>query len=534
MVGRIAPRTTVSANESELSLRFGGGLNTRASSDEIDERECSDGQNFDLDLGNTQWRPRAPFDLAGTAPNAGRINGFAQLVAADGSISTIIQAGDTVYKLTDWDTWSSVGTVSSSARLRGPRQHIWNLDDVVLVSDLALQEEVLQWDGTTLTNVYHNLTGPFKAKYIFIDNERAYYGNVSSNSVVTPHVVVGSERSDYTILSTVDRPSSSLAAGDAFFLPMPDLKPINGMAGSFGVLAISTLRGEIYKLTGSSSQDYEVDQFYYGSYADGIESMVNAGNDIVFGRPGRIESLTSTDAFGDVETDDLSLKISNAISSYTGWRMAYSSRHQRIYCHPDTQAEIWVLHKPLIESGLSPWMRWRTSHSMGFNPTTMWTMLDVESGLEYVYCGDSSGKVYRLEGSGTSGDGGTDDIKSYRTSKLVMGPGHSQSYDVQGSVKFRPVTGDSALLFLHFFWQGENVYDTSISVSLASAEAGALFGGEHYFGGDVYFGNHFEGRLARQRFGVPGESNDLQVYVEITDTLSFQINEIYFGFRAAG
>lgn len=536
MVGKVAPKTTIAANESELKVRFGGGLNSRASSDEIDDRECAEGQNFDLDLGNTQFRPRKPFDLLATAPNSGRINGFAQLVKADGTISTLIQAGTTVYKVTpDWDTWSSVGTVNSAARLRGPRHHIWNLDDVVLISDVAGVEPVMQWDGTTLSDVYHMLGGDFIARYIHVEDERAYFAHVTTNGVYTPHVVLASARSDYETLSSQSRPTSSLGEDDAWFLPMPDLKPINGMIGAFGILAFSTKRGQMFQLNGSSVDDYQVNALHYDSYADGAESIVFAGNDIVYGRPGRIESLVATDTYGDVETNDLSLKVSDSISAYEGWRLAYSSRHQRIYCQPEDQAEMWVFHKPLADSGLSPWMKWNTRHAMDFNPTTMWTMLDVETGLEHVFCGDSSGNIYALEGTGDSGDGGTQSIEAHRTSKLFSAPGHSQMFDVHGAVKFRPVTGETTDFTLGILWQGETVFDKYIDFTLALAESGSVFGGPYYFGdASVIFGSHFEGRLARERFAIAGQGNELQVYTEGDGTSEFQVNEIYIGFKAAG
>ena len=534
MVGKVAPKTTIAANESEYKLRFGGGLNSRASSDEIDPRECASGQNFDLDLGNTQFRPRKPFDLMGTAPNAGRINGFAQLVTTGGVVSTLIQAAGNVYKVTpDWDTWTLVGTVSTSARIRGPRTHIWNLDDVVLISDLAGVEPVMQWDGTTLSDMYHMLGGDFIAKYIHVENERAFFANVTSNSVATPHVVVASARSDYETLSTQNRPSSSLADDDPFFIPMPDLKPINGMVGAYGLLVFSTLRGQMHKLTGTTPTDFEIESLFFDSYADGTEAIVVTGNDIIYGRPGRIESLTATDEFGDVETNDLSIKVSDSIAAYTGWRLAYSSRHQRIYCQPEDIAELWVYHKPLAETGLSPWMKWTTRHALDLNPTTQWTMLDVEDGLEYVFMGDASGNVYRLEGSGTM-DGGTSDIKANRTSKLESGPGHAQIYDVQGSVKYRPAATGSTLT-LALLWQGVSVFDTSITVTMQSAETTATYGGDYYYGeADAVYGSHFDGRLSRERFVVPGQGNEVQIFTEIDGDERFEINEIYFGFKAAG
>lgn len=535
MVGKVAPKTTIQANESEYKLRFGGGLNSRASSDEIDPRECSEGQNFDLDIGNTQFRPRKPFDLQGTATNAQRINGFAQLIKSDGTVSTLIQAGTTVYKVgPTWNDWSSVGSVDTAARLRGPRTHIWNLDDVVLISDLAGVEAVMQWDGTTLSDVYHMLGGDFKAKYIHVENERAFFANVVSNSVATPHVVVASARSDYETLSTQSRPSDSLGDDEAFFLPMPDLRPINGLVGAYGLLVFSTRSGQMHKLTGTTPSDFELESLFFDSAADGTEAIVVTGNDILYGRPGRIESLTATDEFGDVETNDLSIKVSDAIAAYTGWRLVYSSRHQRVYCQPEDIAEMWVYHLPLAETGLSPWMKWVTTHALDFNPTVMWTMLDVEDGLEYPFMGDTSGNVYRMEGSGTS-DGDTDNIRSNRTSKLESGPGHGQIYDIQGSVKYRPASGDESTLTLSLYWQGASVFDTTITLTLQGASGSSVFGGDDYFGeSDAIYGSHFEGRLARERFAISGQGNELQVFTEVDGSERFEINEIYFGFKAAG
>lgn len=535
MVGRVAPRTTIQPNESEVRLRFGGGLNTRASSDEINPREAAGGYNFSLDLGNTQMRPRNPFNLADTAPNAGRINGFAQLTTSTGATTTLIQAGTNVYSVSNWgEAWTLVGTVADTARLRGHRTHIWNLDDVVLISDLGGVEPVYQWDGTTFEEVYHNLAGEFRAKYIFVDNERAYYANVHSNGTDTPHVVVASAQSDYLTLSTNQVPSSGLSASDAWYLPTPDLRPINGLTGAFNVLVFSTLRGRMYQLLGSDATDFELSPLFYDSYADGMESLVNIGNDIVYGRQGRIESLAATDAYGDVETNDLSIKISDQISEYTGWTMAYSSRHQRVYCHPATESELWVFHKPLAITELSPWMKWTTAHSMGFAPTTMWAMLDPESGLEHVFCGDATGNVYRLEGDGALGDGGTTDIITSFVSKLESAPGHAQVYDCQGAIKFRPRTGLGTTLGITMQWQGESVYDTSITLSLPAAESGALYGGSDYYSDGSVYGSHFEGRLARERFGLAGQGNDVQVELQVTGKEDFEINEVYFGFRAAG
>src|SRR4029079_15488121 len=140
-----------------------------------------------------------------------------------------IQGGANVYSTTNFSAWTLQGTVSSSARLRGPRPHIWNLQDKVLISDVAGVQPLMAWDGTYLDTVSHNLTGTFICKYIHVDNERVFYGNVISNVVSTPHVIVGSAQSVYQTLSTNQKPSSALSDSDAFYLITPDLKPINGI-----------------------------------------------------------------------------------------------------------------------------------------------------------------------------------------------------------------------------------------------------------------------------------------------------------------
>ena len=84
----------------DFTLNFRGGRNRRSRTIDIDHSECAEGKNFDIDLEFAGLRPRRPFDLIATATNAGSINGYAQLIKQDGSLSTLIQAGDTVY---EWD-----------------------------------------------------------------------------------------------------------------------------------------------------------------------------------------------------------------------------------------------------------------------------------------------------------------------------------------------------------------------------------------------------------------------------------------------
>src|SRR5690242_2553786 len=58
-VSKVPPQDT------SVTIKFGGGLNTRASTDEIDAREAADGQNFLLDLSNRELGQDRPLILSG-------------------------------------------------------------------------------------------------------------------------------------------------------------------------------------------------------------------------------------------------------------------------------------------------------------------------------------------------------------------------------------------------------------------------------------------------------------------------------------
>ena len=186
------------------SIIFGGGRNLQARTADISPAECSDGENFDLSLSDSGWNRRKPFSLVATTTNAAEIRGFAQLVSDDGSISTLIQSGNTVYKWDGNTNFTSVGTVNASSRLRGHwRTQNFELDGYVIITDLEKLETVKKWTGSSFVDLNHNLVGDFKAKYCLIDNERAVFGNCF-NTIDLKHLVVGSKRGNPEILSISD------------------------------------------------------------------------------------------------------------------------------------------------------------------------------------------------------------------------------------------------------------------------------------------------------------------------------------------
>jgi len=516
-------------------LRFGGGRNTRASEDQIDPLECTDGENFILDPGNGEFRPRGPFDLAGTVPNASEIRGFATLRKTDGSVSMLVQAGAQVYS---WDgsNFTAVGSVSASAKLRGTTKSFWALSDKVLIADINGAEEIHEWDGTSFqqTSFFQSdgstSFGAFRAKYIVVENERAYFANIYESGQAFPHLLVCSKRGDYTVVSASDRPSSALGTDAPWFLPTPQLRPINGLAQAFGILGISQEAGAFEKLTGTNSQDFAMAKLHDGSGAIGTESVVSTSNDIIYGAPSHIESLQSTDKFGDVEFDDLSFKISGDISAFDEWTLVYNPRVRRVYCFPDGGSEVHVLHLDFIQSDLSPWSKWTTENAFSFQPSAQMLCRDPSDGLEYVFMGDANGNIYRLEGTG-SGDAGSTSIIAKRTSKLFLAPLDAKAFSIQGWVTHRKLEGNDVTM--KFMFAGKHVHDVAKTITLSAVDFDTPYGGSVYYGGNFYYGARQENRLVRRTFGVPGQANAFQIEIKVEGTNSFAFPEVGIRYDAA-
>jgi len=522
----------IRSEDSEI-VRFGGGQNSRSSQDQVDPLECTSGANFLLDPGNSELRPRPPFDELGTVPNGAEIRGFATLLKTDGTVTMLVQAGPTVYQ---WDgsAFSSVGTVNQLAKLRGPREANWALDDKVLISDLNLKEEMHEWDGTTfqqttfLQSDGSSAFGTFRARYCAVENERAFFANIHNNGADFPHLLVSSERGDYLVVSASDRPASTLGADAPWFLPMPQLKSINGLAFSFGIMAISQEAGAMEKLTGSTAKDFDVEKLHDGSGARGRESVVATSNDIIYGSPGKIESLKSTDKFGDVEWDDLSFKIRPDIIDNKDWALVYNPRLKRVYCFPQGQQEVWVLHSDFIGTNLSPWVKWTTRHALSFQPTATMVCRDPLDGLEYTFMGDSTGNLYRLEGSGTSGDGGTDAVEVTRLSKLYAAPLDAKAFHINGWVQHKKLATSSDIK-LRYLFSGEHAFDSEKTITTSAVVFDTPYGGAVYYGGNFYYGPNQLNRFIRRIFGIEGQGNQFQVEVSVDDNNDFAITEV--GFR---
>lgn len=545
---------------SKILLRFGGGINSRASEADIDEQECASGYNFDLDVVNRELRTRAPVRDLGYCPNEEPIQGFITFRDIDGNVTLLVQAGDTIYKWNSYNSWTSVGSCNASAKLRGRLEHISEVDGVVFITDLALLEQVKTWDGTTLSDAsFLNETaagfGTFRAKYCSIENERAIFANVY-DSVHTPNLIVGSKRGDPYTISVANRPSSSLGEEDPFFLVQPDNGSINGMAKAFGILAFSSRYGSIYRLTGDSAKDFQMVGLFPRSGAQGDESLVTVGTDIHFGRQGRIQGLSATSDYGDVEADDISLPISDQVEDTAEWTGAYNSRLQRVYWRPDTESVLYVYHssfkpppKPSTESlqdilsgkgrqvsDLSPWSKWNNSvNGRIFEPTALMPVIMPDDGLEYVAIGYQDGNVGLLEGNyDDPGDFGTVDqpITVSRLSKRYQLDSHAQVFNISGWLTYRK--GDAFTVTITLEASGENIFDESITINVPEATGGTYYGGAYYYGGSSPHGISFSQRVSRQKFALAGKANEFQIRVSVTDTVRWRIEELGLVFDAAG
>jgi hypothetical protein len=458
------------------------------------------------------------------------------LIKRDGTVSTLVQAGAIVYQWDGADSFTNVGAVNSNARLRGPREHNFTLDEWVIITDIEKIENVKKWDGTSFTDLAHDLGSDLKAKYCRVVKERAFFANVTTTTD-TPHIILASKTDDSEILSDSETPTASLGEDAPFFIPISDLRPINGLEEAFGQLLISTQRGKLFRLQGETqdSFDYFVEEFHVGSATVGDEAIKNIGNDVVMGLPGRIESAQGTLDFGDVETNDLSREISPLIDNVTSWTIEFDRRLQKIFCFPNNESAIYVLHKKVLdensqknlEDRLSPWSKWTTSHSLNFSPTSVMQLIDPLSDQDVVYMGDALGRIFRIDGSGGQ-DGGTDDIILKRTSALIA-PLEGNAFDIQGWISYRKRF--ESTINIKILGGGVALYEQPISIKLPADENLAVYGGGSHYGGSSYYGTSFRGRISEQNWRAAGHSSHFQVEISHTGSGDIDIEEVGLRFE---
>lgn len=515
-----------------MKLYFGGGLNEQQ---QPDVNEAASGSyNFELSKDQNRLGPRSPFDLKGTAPNAGDIRGIMQLVKRNDSETTLVQAGTTVYLWDGSSTFTNKGSCTSGSKLRDV---YWSLGDYLVITDLAKLTPVSKWDGATFSTITTGLGSTLYAKYGIVHNGRVWLFNVTAGSD-TPHLMVASAFEDPTSYSTTQRAvTGTFTTGlEAFYMLTPDLRPINGVAKTLaGDLIVSTVEGSLFKLQGSSATDYKWVNFYPGSQAVGTESIVSTGNDIMYMRKGgNIESLAATDQYGDVAADDLSRWIPEQVRNQTGCTAVYDQQNQKVLFF--LPSKVLVLFKDILYGGalvgegqerakISPWSVYRTDHASNFETSAAKYMRRPGTTETTVYFGANDGKVFDLNGSGTSGDGGTTSIQLVRSSRLI---GSSVRHITRGNVQYRRVNQVS--LNIEMDWADE--YNSSTAtVTLkgpGAGDVGVYFGSSVYFGGSIYFGQGFafSDRVTHQNFSAVGRGPAAFITLSALTAVNWQVDHL--------
>lgn len=516
-----------------MIYKFGGGINENP---EPHILEAIDGYNFDLQKNQTKLRPRKPFDLKGTAPNAGSISGLMQLVKRDGTETSLVQASSQVYSWDGSSSFTSQATVATTSLLRDT---YWSLSDYLVITDINKATPVAKWDGSSFSTLTTGFSAGVSlyAKYGAVHLGRVWLFNVKTTTD-TPHLMVASAFEDPTSYNTTVRASvDSFSTGrEAFYMLTPDLKSINGVAVFQDQLIISTEAGKIFKLSGSSAQDFAWDELYAGSSATGDESMVNAGNDVLYMRKGGvIESLVSTNRFGDVATDDLSKWIPDTVQNLTSALSVYDQTTQRVLFF--VAGKVLVFFKDIHQEGIagvrvSPWSIYRTQHASSFNTAAAKFMRRPGTTELSVYWGDSAGRVFDLNGEGTGGDAGSEDIMVLRTSRLideqVVAPWPYNKKTVEGEIQYLRI--NECQVTVAFDWVAEYTQSTC-TVTLKGPPIGdsaPFFGGPVYFGGTSYFGQGFEfaDKVSHRHFAPTGKGPGFFKSVSSSNKVRWEIDHI--------
>lgn len=522
-------------------LSFAAGLNENTTPDIA---ECSAGYNFDLTLNQSSLIPRKPFDLKGTAPNAGQNTSIMQLVKRDNTETTLTVNGNQVYQWDGESTFTSKASVTAPAALRDA---YWSLADVLVVTDANLNNPVAEWDGTTYANLTTGLLHDLYAKYCIVHLHRVWLFNITYNGTNYPHMILVSAFEDHEDYDISTRGGPTTVGGgvfptglEAFYLLVPDLKPINGVTLFQNTLLISTLEGRTWKLNGTSPLDFEFGDFFDTEPAIGSENITDIGNDVLFvARGGNIQLLSATQTYGDVRAFSLSRWLPVTTQNLVDiTRIVYDRLGQRVLLF--APSKVLVLFKNMLKQdryqaseGLSPWSVYTTQDSASFNTQFAKYMLIPGTTNYSVFFGDSAGRMFDLNGVG-QGDAGTSGIQVMRRTRHI-GPEIVQPWpwdteNITGHIRYRRITPIDFTVSLD--WDDE--YNTgSNTLSLKGPTAGdpaPYFDGEFYFNGPVYFnqGFAFAARVSSMNLDPGGKGPGFYMTVSTECDEPFQVDAVEF------
>ena len=490
-----------------LILTFPYGLNENITTQ---AGECTAGYNFDLAAFRTSLNNRLPFDLKGTATNAGKVTSFMQLVKRDNTETTLVCAGSVVYKWDGGSTYTSESTgLTTDALLRDT---YWSLGDYLVITDLNLNNVVSTWDGTTYAAMTHTgIVGNLYAKFAIVKDDRVWLFNIKIGTTSYPDMILACKFEDPTNWDSSTRGGPTTVGGgsfstglEAFYLKVPDLKPINGVTVFQNVVVFSTDKGRMWQLSGSSAKDYQVLEFYDTAPAIGVNVVQSIGNDVLFPRQGNsLTLLYTTQAFGNALQSNVGHWIPTQLSNVTQFNeIVYDISNQRVIIFVNGKA--LVLYKDLLAqdrgalmAGPSPWSVYSTQDTSSFNTSAAKYMLRPGTSIYSVFFGDSTGRCFDLYGSNTSGDAGSTStpVQTSRTSRHigveVLNPWPYIEENITGHVRYRRLVQIG--LTVQFDWDDE--YTSTVNnLTLKGPQANdsaPYFGGSVYFGGAYYFNAGF-------------------------------------------
>lgn len=394
--------------------------------------------------------------------------------------------------------------------------------------------------------ITHQKGAEVKAKYSAVHNNRTWLFNLEVDGVAFPHMCLASDFEDPQEYDNAKRgkaqdPAETFTSvNQAFYILSPDLKPINGAVSFYDKLVISTVNGKLFVLSGATAENYDFDEYYPGSSAQGSESLVNTGNDLVYFRRGKVvESLITTDKYGDVSTDDLSWWIPDLAKSMVEPIMVYDQSKQRVYFFDADFKGVLVLDKEFLNSQktitdrLSPWTQYNTLMPNEFVTKAATQLRPINSTDTTVYWGCNTGGIYNVNGTGLSGDRGQYIINTNRKSRVITELNTNDELMV-GRLEYR--RNYSAVCDLIFAWLDE-LHQETVSMTLKAPDA---FADAAFWGGAFYWNNiapaEYYGagqnvsdqeQVSSLGFSVPGKSTGFVLTTQVADIDEFIISRVY-------
>ena len=236
--------------------------------------------------------------------------------------------------------------------------------------------------------------------------------------------------------------------------------------------------------------------------------------------------------FGDVSADDISCWIPNTVKDLTESLIVYDQTNQKVFFF--VTDKVLVLFKDILigGQGISPWSVYKTLDTSEFNANAAKYMYVPGTTNYTVYWGDSTGRIFDMNGTGTGGDAGSLDIQLLRTSRLidaeVITNWSWRRKVLDGKLQYRRI-GECAIN-INVDWADEyNVSTSTLTLKgPPSSDTPAYFGGSIYFSGLVYFnqGFTFAEKISTKAFSPVGKGPGFFISVDSENKVRYEIDHL--------